>query len=96
MSAFKRIFAVVLVAAALMGLCGCSSKPKKAECEVISMQFVDTVKINGVTVKYDGYKIVEVKINAYSPEKFPTTCPPDAPASELTVFPPETVAFSAS
>ena len=72
MSAFKRVFAVILMAAALMGLCGCNSKPKKAECEVISMQFVDTVKINGVTVKYDGYKIVEVKINAYSPEKFPT------------------------
>lgn len=72
MSTCKKVIAVLLMAAVLMSLCGCDSKPKKAECEVISMQFVDTVKINGVTAKYEGYKIVEVKLNAYSPEKFPT------------------------
>lgn len=72
MSAVKRVIAVLMMAAVLMGLCGCDSKPKEAKCEITSMQFVDTVKINGVTAKYEGYKIVEVKLDAYSIEKFPT------------------------
>ena len=68
----RKVFRVLLIAAlivAVAALCGCGSH--KAECRILSAEFVDTIPMNGgIQVKYEGKSIFKVQFSATLAEAF--------------------------
>ena len=65
----KKLIAMILVLALAIVLSGCG--PHKAECKVISAEFVDAVPMNGgVQVNYEGKSIFKIVFTATLAEAF--------------------------
>ena len=65
----KKLIALILVLALALVLAGCG--PHKAECKVISAEFVDAVPMNGgVQVNYEGKSIFKIVFTATLAEGF--------------------------
>ena len=64
----KKLIALILIATLALTLCACG--PKKADCKVISAEFVDHVPINGVMVDYEGLSIFKIVFSATLAEAF--------------------------
>ena len=65
----KKLIVLTLVFALALVLCGCG--PHKAECKVISAEFVDAVPMNGgVQVNYEGKSIFKIVFTATLAEGF--------------------------
>ena len=65
----KKLIAMILVFALAFVLVGCGAH--KAECKVISAEFVDAVPMNGgVQVNYEGKSIFKIQFSATLAEAF--------------------------
>ena len=65
----KKLIAMILVLALAFVLAGCGAH--KAECKVISAEFVDAVPMNGgVQVNYEGKSIFKIVFSATLAEAF--------------------------
>ena len=65
----KKLIAMIFVLALALVLAGCG--PHKAECKVISAEFVDAVPMNGgVQVNYEGKSIFKIVLTATLAEGF--------------------------
>ena len=65
----KKLITLILVLALLLVLGGCGSH--KAECKVISAEFVDAVPMNGgIQVNYEGKSIFKIVLTATLAEGF--------------------------
>ena len=65
----KKLIAMILVLALAFVLAGCGAH--KAECKVISAEFVDAVPMNGgVQVNYEGKSIFKIVFSATLAEGF--------------------------
>ena len=65
----KKLIALIFVLALAFVLAGCG--PHKAECKVISAEFVDAVPMNGgVRVNYEGKSIFKIVFTATLAEGF--------------------------
>ena len=65
----KKLIALIFVLALAFVLAGCG--PHKAECKVISAEFVDAVPMNGgVRVNYEGKSIFKIVFTATLSEGF--------------------------
>ena len=65
----KKLIVFTLVLALSLVLCGCGSH--KAECKIISAEFVDAVPMNGgIQVDYEGKSIFKIVFTATLAETF--------------------------
>ena len=65
----KKLIALIFVLALAFVLAGCG--PHKAECKVISAEFVDAIPMNGgVRVNYEGKSIFKIVFTATLAEGF--------------------------
>ena len=65
----KRQIILILALALILALCGCGAH--KAECKVISAEFVDAVPMNGgVQVNYEGKSMFKIVFTASLAEAF--------------------------
>lgn len=65
----KKLIAMIFVLALALVLAGCG--PHKAECKVISAEFVDAIPMNGgVRVNYEGKSIFKIVFTATLAEGF--------------------------
>ena len=65
----KKLIVFTLVLALSLVLCGCGAH--KADCKVISAEFVDAVPMNGgVRVNYEGKSIFKIVFTATLAEGF--------------------------
>lgn len=68
MKRMKRVFTLILIAAMIMILCSCGTH--KADCEVVSEEFVDFINVNQISQRWEGYRIVKIVLNVSFAEKF--------------------------
>ena len=65
----KKRIVLILVLALTLVLCGCGSH--KAECRIVSAEFVDTIPMNGgIQVNYEGKSVFKVQFSATLAEAF--------------------------
>lgn len=64
----KKLLSLLLLAALTLMLCSCGSH--KADCQVISAEFVDNIPTNGVMVNFEGKAIFKIVFNAELAEAF--------------------------
>ena len=65
----KKLMVLILIAATALALCGCGSH--KADCKVISAEFVDAVPMNGgIQVNFEGKSIFKIVFSATLAEAF--------------------------
>lgn len=65
----KIVAILLLITACALALCGCGSH--KADCKVVSTEFVDAVPMNGgVQVNFEGKSIIKIVFTATLAEAF--------------------------
>ena len=64
----KKPIALILIVTLVLILCGCGSH--KADCKVVSAEFVDNVPNNGVMITFEGKSIFKIVFNATLAEAF--------------------------
>ncbi|MBQ6324618.1 MAG: hypothetical protein IJI26_00955 [Clostridia bacterium] len=64
----KKLIVLILIAATALALCGCGAH--KAECKVVSAEFVENVPMNGIWVDYEGKDIYKIVFSATLAEPF--------------------------
>lgn len=68
MKKIKRVLVLLLIAANIPLLCSCGTH--RANCEVVSEEFVDSINVNQVYQQWEGHRIVKIILNVSFAKKF--------------------------